>query len=50
MTTAKTPRGIRNNNAGNIEWGSPWQGLRPLTKSVKTSQFAQLLQTWVRML
>ena len=25
MSTAKTPRGIRNNNPGNIEWGSPWQ-------------------------
>lgn len=25
MSTAKTPRGIRNNNTGNIEWGSPWQ-------------------------
>lgn len=25
----KQPRGIRNNNPGNIEWGSPWQGLRP---------------------
>ena len=24
-----TPRGIRNNNPGNIEWGSPWQGLDP---------------------
>ncbi|MGL5156229.1 MAG: hypothetical protein ACRC9G_08020, partial [Aeromonas veronii] len=21
------PRGIRRNNPGNIEWGSPWQGL-----------------------
>lgn len=21
------PRGIRNNNPGNIEWGDPWQGL-----------------------
>lgn len=23
----KLPRGIRNNNPGNIRWGSPWQGL-----------------------
>lgn len=23
------PRGIRNNNPGNLEWGSPWQGLVP---------------------
>ncbi|MGL6448894.1 hypothetical protein ACSZNO_21460 [Aeromonas veronii] len=22
-------RGARNNNPGNLEWGSPWQGLRP---------------------
>ncbi|MGL5538798.1 MULTISPECIES: hypothetical protein [unclassified Aeromonas] len=22
-------RGYRNNNPGNLEWGSPWQGLRP---------------------
>src|SRR3546814_1742565 len=24
---AKLPRGIRNNNPGNLEWGDPWQGL-----------------------
>ena len=23
----KKPRGIRNNNPGNLEWGQPWQGL-----------------------
>ncbi|NYT44611.1 hypothetical protein H0A64_07195 [Alcaligenaceae bacterium] len=23
------PRGIRNNNPGNLEWGDPWQGLVP---------------------
>lgn len=23
----KTPRGIRNNNHGNLDKGSPWQGL-----------------------
>lgn len=23
----KLPRGVRNNNPGNIRWGSPWQGL-----------------------
>ncbi|WP_028354761.1 hypothetical protein [Bordetella petrii] len=23
------PRGIRNNNPGNLEWGDPWQGLAP---------------------
>lgn len=27
-----TPRGIRNNNPGNLEWGSPWQGLVPPNK------------------
>lgn len=26
------PRGIRNNNAGNIRWGSNWQGLVPNDK------------------
>ena len=29
MVKTKQPRGIRNNNPGNIEWGSPWQGLKP---------------------
>jgi len=28
----KTPRGIRNNNPGNIRWGDPWQGLRAKVK------------------
>lgn len=23
------PRGIRNNNPGNLRWGDPWQGLVP---------------------
>lgn len=27
MTGNKTPRGIRNNNPGNIRWGDEWQGL-----------------------
>lgn len=27
--SAKLPRGIRNNNPGNLEWGEPWQGLVP---------------------
>ena len=26
------PRGVRNNNPGNIEWGDPWQGLVPTDK------------------
>ena len=28
--TQKLPRGVRNNNPGNIEWGDPWQGLVPV--------------------
>ena len=40
MTTAIKPRGIRNNNPGNIECGSPWQGLR--TQKERTdNRFAQ---------
>lgn len=35
-----TPRGIRNNNPGNIEWGSSWQGLVPAGKRTD-SRFAQ---------
>lgn len=36
------PRGIRNNNPGNIEWGSPWQGL--VKGAAKTDQrFAQFV-------
>lgn len=27
MAQKKPPRGIRNNNPGNIEWGDKWQGL-----------------------
>lgn len=30
----KNVRGIRNNNPGNIEWGSPWQGLLTRGKDV----------------
>ena len=40
MSTAKTPSGIRNNNQGNIEWGSPWQGLRPQNERTD-NRFAQ---------
>jgi len=32
------PRGIRNNNPGNLEWGEPWQGLDPNGRS-KDSRF-----------
>jgi hypothetical protein len=38
MTTK--PRGVRNNNPGNIEWGDPWQGLRPENERSDT-RFAQ---------
>lgn len=37
--TKKTPLGIRNNNPGNIEWGSPWQGLAKRTP--KSGRFAE---------
>lgn len=30
----KLPRGIRNNNPGNIRWGDPWQGLVPVEQRV----------------
>lgn len=29
MQANKQPRGIRNNNPGNIRWGDEWQGLVP---------------------
>ncbi|MFC1131599.1 hypothetical protein ACFGX4_00710 [Pasteurella multocida] len=35
----KKPLGIRNNNPGNIEWGSPWQGLKAKTKN--SGRFAE---------
>jgi len=34
------PRGIRNNNPGNIEWGDPWQGLLPRDQATD-KRFAQ---------
>lgn len=37
---SKAPRGIRNNNPGNIEWGSQWQGLRPESERTD-NRFAQ---------
>lgn len=36
MKEIKTPKGIRNNNPGNLELGSPWQGL---AKQQKDSRF-----------
>lgn len=31
------PRGVRNNNPGNIRWGSPWQGLVDQAESTDKS-------------
>lgn len=36
-------RGIRNNNAGNIRWGSNWQGLVPQEKRTD-KDFCQFIQ------
>ena len=35
--TTKTPRGIRNNNPGNIRWGDDWKGLVPETQRTDKS-------------
>jgi hypothetical protein len=42
MKVQHKPLGIRNNNPGNIEWGSPWQGLLPEFKRTdpRFAQFA----------
>lgn len=32
MMDKKLPRGVRNNNPGNLEWGSKWQGLLPVNE------------------
>ncbi|EBE4781883.1 structural protein [Salmonella enterica] len=38
-----TPRGIRNNNPGNIRWGDDWKGLTP--KSQRTDKdFCQFIK------
>lgn len=37
-----TPRGIRNNNPGNIRWGSDWKGLVPVTQRTDKS-FCQFI-------
>lgn len=37
-----TPRGIRNNNPGNIRWGSDWKGLVPSTQRTDKS-FCQFI-------
>lgn len=36
MNTPDAPRGIRNNNPGNIRWGDDWQGL--VAKSRRTDK------------
>lgn len=42
MTGKKKPRGIRNNNPGNIRWGDEWQGL--VDKSQRTDKsFCQFI-------
>lgn len=38
----RLPRGIRNNNPGNIEWGDPWQGLVPVNERTD-SRFCQFV-------
>ena len=35
--TTKPPRGIRNNNPGNIRWGDDWKGLVPETQRTDKS-------------
>lgn len=42
MAKTSLPRGIRNNNPGNIEWGSPWQGLQART-SASDPRFCQFI-------
>ncbi|PHM52388.1 hypothetical protein [Xenorhabdus hominickii] len=40
MTSKGLPRGIRNNNPGNLEMGSPWQGL---TKRPQDARFCSFV-------
>ncbi|MBE5683868.1 structural protein [Pantoea agglomerans] len=42
MTGNKKPRGIRNNNPGNIRWGDEWQGLVPKSQCTDKS-FCQFI-------
>lgn len=41
----KLPLGVRNNNPGNIEWGSPWEGLVPRSQATLPDgqRFAQFV-------
>lgn len=43
MMGNKKPRGIRNNNPGNIRWGDDWQGLMPLASRTDKS-FCQFIK------
>lgn len=40
MAQTQKPKGIRQNNPGNLEWGSPWQGLVPRAQS-KSPRFCE---------
>jgi len=42
MSEQGLPRGIRNNNPGNIEWGERWQGLDELRPD-RDPRFAQFI-------
>lgn len=42
MATTSQPRGVRNNNPGNVEWGQPWQGLIDRSKATD-DRFAQFI-------
>lgn len=37
MQTNNSPRGIRNNNPGNIRWGDDWKGLVPAARRTDKS-------------
>ena len=42
----QTPRGIRNNNPGNIRWGADWQGLKKDGKSQDPSFCVFISPVW----
>ena len=44
----KTPRGIRNNNPGNLDKGSPWQGLVANPDEPRFCTFKTLFGGFVR--
>lgn len=41
-TQPKAPRGIRNNNPGNIRHGEKWKGRRPLQDDIEFVQFSDV--------